>query len=90
MFSGLGYAQAFAAFCVVSYYCALMALTVYYLAASFQSELPWSICRPEWRDYCIDATSNGSVAANFSEARNFTVQSSAELYFRFEIGTTFI
>jgi solute carrier family 6 amino acid transporter-like protein 5/7/9/14 len=78
---GLGYAQVFAAFCVVSYYCALMALTLYYLAMSFQAELPWSICRPEWRNYCISATSNSSIA----EGRNVTVQSSAELYFRFEI-----
>ncbi|XP_011144447.1 sodium-dependent nutrient amino acid transporter 1-like [Harpegnathos saltator] len=73
---GLGYAQAFAAFCVVSYYCALMALTLYYLVESFQAELPWSICRPEWRGHCIDVTSNGSV----SNSRN--VSSSAELYFR--------
>ncbi|XP_020283043.1 sodium-dependent nutrient amino acid transporter 1-like [Pseudomyrmex gracilis] len=72
---GLGYAQAFAAFCVVSYYCALMALTLYYLAASFQSELPWSICRTEWQD-CIDINSNGTSVSND------TRRSSAELYFR--------
>ncbi|KAM0724566.1 Sodium-dependent nutrient amino acid transporter 1 [Formica fusca] len=75
---GLGYSQAFVAFCVISYYGALMALTLYYLAMSFQSELPWSICRTEWRNYCIDAISNSSI----SEIRNVTVQSSAELYFR--------
>lgn len=74
---GLGYSQAFAAFCVVSYYCALMALTLYYLVSSFQSELPWSVCRPEWQDYCIDIT-NKTV----SEDRNVIVRSSAELYFR--------
>jgi len=79
-FSGLGYSQAFAAFCVVSYYCALMALTLYYLVSSFQSELPWSFCRPEWQDYCIDISMNKSA----SENRNVTVRSSAELYFRFE------
>ncbi|KAL6441823.1 hypothetical protein ACFW04_002326 [Cataglyphis niger] len=75
---GLGYSQVFVAFCILSYYCALMALTLYYLAMSFQSELPWSICRTEWRNYCIDAISN----SNISETRNVTVQSSAELYFR--------
>ncbi|EFN62067.1 Uncharacterized sodium-dependent transporter CG3252 [Camponotus floridanus] len=77
---GLGYSQAFAAFCVVSYYCALMALTLYYLAMSFQSELPWSICRTEWRNYCIDINSNNSIPE--TGTRNVTVQSSAELYFR--------
>lgn len=75
---GLGYAQVFGAFCVVSYYCALMALTLYYLAASFQAELPWSICRPEWQGFCIDAASNGLVP----DTQNVTVRSSAELYFR--------
>ncbi|XP_077259913.1 sodium-dependent nutrient amino acid transporter 1-like [Temnothorax americanus] len=75
---GLGYSQAFVAFCVVSYYCALMALTLYYLVSSFQFELPWSICRPEWQDFCIDSSTNGSI----SEDRNVTVRSSAELYFR--------
>ncbi|XP_012538375.1 sodium-dependent nutrient amino acid transporter 1 isoform X3 [Monomorium pharaonis] len=75
---GLGYSQAFGAFCVVSYYCGLMALTLYYLVSSFQSELPWSFCRPEWRDYCIDVSTNKSIFEN----RNVTVRSSAELYFR--------
>lgn len=83
--SGLGYSQAFAAFCVVSYYCALMALTLYYLVSSFQSELPWSVCRPEWQDYCIDIT-NKTV----SEDRNVIVRSSAELYFRFKTETVLI
>lgn len=84
-FLGLGYSQAFGAFCVVSYYCGLMALTLHYLVSSFQSELPWSICRPEWQDYCIDV-SNKSV----SEDRNAIVRSSAELYFRFETETVLI
>ncbi|XP_011057908.1 PREDICTED: sodium-dependent nutrient amino acid transporter 1-like [Acromyrmex echinatior] len=74
---GLGYSQAFGAFCVVSYYSALMALTLYYLVSSFQSKLPWSFCRPEWKDYCID-----SMFKNVSEDRIATIQSSAELYFR--------
>ncbi|XP_053988540.1 sodium-dependent nutrient amino acid transporter 1-like [Hylaeus volcanicus] len=78
---GLGYGQAFAATCVVSYYCALMALTLYYLAASFQSELPWSFCRDEWQGQCVD-----SVPKDPNESTTFvangTVRSSAELYFR--------
>ena len=82
LFSGLGYSQAFGAFCVVSYYSALMALTLYYLVSCFQSELPWSFCRPEWKD-CID----DSMFKNVSEDRIATIQSSAELYFRFETET---
>lgn len=74
---GLGYAQIFAAFCVVTYYCGLMALTLYYLVASFQAELPWSICQPEWQDYCIDANSNRT-----RQNGSVPVQTSSELYFR--------
>ncbi|KAK2587417.1 hypothetical protein KPH14_003131 [Odynerus spinipes] len=74
---GLGYGQAFAAFAVVSYYSSLMALTLYYLVASFQSELPWSVCREEWQGQCVDATSNGTLINDTT-----IVRSSAELYFR--------
>ncbi|XP_035733055.1 sodium-dependent nutrient amino acid transporter 1-like isoform X1 [Vespa mandarinia] len=74
---GLGYGQAFAAFAVVSYYSSLMALTIYYLVASFQSVLPWSLCREEWQGQCFDAISNGT-----SINETTIVQSSAELYFR--------
>lgn len=62
-----------------------MALTLYYLAMSFQSELPWSVCRTEWRNYCIDINSNNSIPE--TGTRNVTVQSSAELYFRFHSKT---
>ncbi|XP_015175831.1 PREDICTED: sodium-dependent nutrient amino acid transporter 1-like isoform X2 [Polistes dominula] len=74
---GLGYGQAFAAFAVVSYYSSLMALTIYYLIASFQSELPWSFCRDEWKGQCLDSILNDT------SINNTTIrQSSAELYFR--------
>lgn len=83
---GLGYGQAFAAFCVVSYYCALMALTLFYLAASFQSVLPWSYCRDEWLGQCVEAKSNATDAmSNVTDVllpKNGTLRSSAELYFR--------
>lgn len=71
----MGYAQAFAAFCVVSYYCSLMALTLYYLVESFQETLPWSICPPEWERCCIGSNNSDSHT-------NVTMRSSAELYFR--------
>ncbi|XP_076679954.1 sodium-dependent nutrient amino acid transporter 1 [Andrena cerasifolii] len=82
---GLGYGQAFAAACVVSYYCSLMGLTLYYLAGSFQSELPWSYCREEWQGQCVDTVSkDDDVLRNTSSPAtdNGTLRSSAELYFR--------
>ena len=43
-FSGVGYGQAIATASVVSYYTVLIALAVFYLVASCQSTLPWTVC----------------------------------------------
>ena len=34
--------------CVVSYYASIMGLTIFYFFASFQKDLPWSVCNPDW------------------------------------------
>ncbi|XP_016983406.1 sodium-dependent nutrient amino acid transporter 1 [Drosophila rhopaloa] len=77
-FVGVGYGQAFGTICIISYYSSLLALTLYYLFVSFQSELPWSYCRDEWTN-CVNSrpqeyTENlltGMSLANES-ARNFS------------------
>lgn len=53
-FVGVGYGQAFGTICIISYYSSLLALTLYYLFVSFQSELPWSYCRDEWTN-CVNS-----------------------------------
>ncbi|CAK9801905.1 Sodium-dependent nutrient amino acid transporter 1 [Anthophora plagiata] len=82
---GLGYGQAFTAFCAVSYYSALMSLTLYYLVASFQAVLPWSFCREEWQGQCVGSESKddemNKSTGSFASG-NGTLRSSAELYFR--------
>ncbi|XP_037726426.1 sodium-dependent nutrient amino acid transporter 1 [Drosophila subpulchrella] len=94
-FVGVGYGQAFGTICIISYYSSLLALTLYYLFVSFQSELPWSYCRDEWTS-CVNSRPQeyvenlltGVSLANES-ARNFStfatnttqLQSSSELYF---------
>ncbi|KAG7209786.1 hypothetical protein KM043_011404 [Ampulex compressa] len=75
-FKGIGYGVTVSVFSVLTYYCALMALVVYYMIASFQSVLPWAFCREEWGNTCFDSISSGS------DARNGSRSSSAELYFR--------
>ncbi|XP_076640889.1 sodium-dependent nutrient amino acid transporter 1 [Halictus rubicundus] len=75
-FKGIGYGVAVSVFSVVTYYCSLMALTLYYLLASFQSVLPWTFCREEWGDECFDSTSATGDTANVNRS------SSADLYFR--------
>ncbi|XP_076755461.1 sodium-dependent nutrient amino acid transporter 1 isoform X1 [Xylocopa sonorina] len=75
-FRGIGYGVTISVFLVVTYYCSLMALTVYYLLASFQSVLPWAFCWDEWGDTCFDSNSSNNETANVSKS------SSADLYFR--------
>ena len=56
---GLGYAQAFATWSIVTYYCSLMALTVFYFIASFNAVLPWTVCDETWADdRCFESGSN--------------------------------
>ncbi|XP_071444225.1 sodium-dependent nutrient amino acid transporter 1-like [Hetaerina americana] len=71
---GIGYGQIISIICVVTYYCSLMGLTVFYFAASFQSELPWAKCRPEWND-CFDSVRNshGLTTNNTLAAEKYTV-----------------
>ncbi|XP_030382029.1 sodium-dependent nutrient amino acid transporter 1-like [Scaptodrosophila lebanonensis] len=75
-FIGVGIGQAYAGIAVLTYYSSLLALTLFYLVASFQPVLPWSYCRREWGPNCVDSL------PNFNQTRNdIKLQSSSELYF---------
>lgn len=90
--AGIGYGQLISSGIVVTYYCSIMALTVFYLAASFSAELPWATCPapapyplPDARPYagryeCFDARGRalGPAGANATLPR----RSSSELYFK--------
>ncbi|RLU21304.1 hypothetical protein DMN91_005677 [Ooceraea biroi] len=86
-FRGIGIAQFIIMLALASYYCSLMALTLFYLVASFHSELPWGRCRPEWGDHCVDSLpGNNNDKMNISYVmRNISYSSSAELYFYKEV-----
>lgn len=73
---GVGYGQMIGTWSVVTYYCSLMALTVFYFVMSFQSQLPWTWCNPDWADEnCVDSKNfNSSTTTNLSV-------SSSEQYF---------
>ncbi|XP_037070272.1 sodium-dependent nutrient amino acid transporter 1-like [Pollicipes pollicipes] len=75
---GVGYGQMIATSAVVSYYVALMALTVFYFFASFATVLPWTQCDPSWADMtrCVDPSTNVSLL-NGSEPMGAT-----EMYFQ--------
>lgn len=79
---GVGWAQLSSNIALSTYYCSLMAITLFYLIVSFSSELPWSKCQKEWGDNCIDsgATRHSNNVFVFS---NEEIRSSAELYFSY-------
>ncbi|EFN81282.1 Uncharacterized sodium-dependent transporter CG3252 [Harpegnathos saltator] len=81
-FRGVGVAQFIMLLGLASYYCSLMALTLFYLVASFQEELPWGRCRQEWGEFCVDSLPRNKSA---SMIENVSYSSSAELYFYKEV-----
>ena len=53
--SGLGWAMVVISTLTSIYYNMVIAYTLYFMFASFTSELPWSSCRDEWIPYgCKD------------------------------------
>lgn len=81
---GVGYGQLLGCICVATYYCSLMAITLFYLINSFTSDLPWAECRSEWKTdlelqniTCVPSNSKGPVIENS--------RSSSELYFVKEV-----
>lgn len=55
LFKGVGYGSMVGTICVVSYYCSIMAVTVYYFFASFAKTLPWDYCDKDWGgDSCLE------------------------------------
>lgn len=72
--SGIGYSQIIATSALLTYYCAIMAITLFYLFASFSSTLPWTYCKSDW-DLCVDS-SNSDLHMNRTG-----LLSSSELYY---------
>ncbi|KAH0819792.1 hypothetical protein GEV33_003000 [Tenebrio molitor] len=85
---GVGYGQVVGSVCVATYYCCLMAITLFYLVHSFTGDLPWGTCQDEWTEElnainkrCVDATAKGDD--NTNDTRE-TI-SSSELFFTKEV-----
>ncbi|XP_011189038.2 sodium-dependent nutrient amino acid transporter 1 [Zeugodacus cucurbitae] len=75
---GVGYGQVFATAIVSTYYATLMAITLRYLIESCYPTLPWSYCREEWGDACVNSKVNKSnIFTNESTVKT----TSAEFYF---------
>ncbi|XP_026671508.1 sodium-dependent nutrient amino acid transporter 1-like isoform X2 [Ceratina calcarata] len=80
-FVGVGWSQFCSTIALMTYYSSLMALTLFFLIASFSTELPWAKCREGW-DNCFDSSgSNGNTFAELLSGSGVNKRSSAELYF---------
>jgi solute carrier family 6 (neurotransmitter transporter, glycine) member 5/9 len=75
IFVGIGIGQCICCLIVMQIYVSVMALTIRYFVVSFNDPLPWSQCKAEWNESCIDSSLKGG---NFTGTN---VKSSAELYF---------
>lgn len=82
LFEGVGIGQLLGSICVATYYCSLMALTIFYMIKSFTPDLPWAECDPEWEIEnnlknitCIASKAKGDVL------KEGETMSSSELYF---------
>ncbi|ERL91033.1 hypothetical protein D910_08375, partial [Dendroctonus ponderosae] len=90
---GVGFGQLVGTICVATYYCSLMAITLFYLVNSFSADLPWASCNPEWDSVewvkndnitCI-ASNSTSTVSNTTNTTSGSEMSSAELYFRIDV-----
>lgn len=62
---------------MATYYCSLMAITIFYLINSFTSDLPWASCDPQWDTgdkVCVSSKDKGSTVTS-------NTISSSELWF---------
>lgn len=82
---GIGWAQLSSMTALATYYCALMAITLRYLLASFAWELPWSYCWEEWGSNCIPSGHGHKNATILNKSNANATYSSAQLYFTKEV-----
>ncbi|XP_052072585.1 sodium-dependent serotonin transporter-like [Mytilus californianus] len=77
MFTGLGYGICFVATFVGMYYNTVIAWAVYYLFASFRSEVPWSHCNNTWNTAnCVSVVDGYNV----SHVTNDSMLAATEFY----------
>ncbi|XP_050306156.1 sodium-dependent nutrient amino acid transporter 1-like isoform X2 [Anthonomus grandis grandis] len=85
VFKAIGFGQLIGTICVATYYCCLMAITLFYLAHSFTNDLPWTICNPSWNSDYLDDRKLTCINSTGSELAGDNRVSSSELWFRLEV-----
>lgn len=90
LFKGVGYTVVMIAFYVDFYYNVIIAWALYYLVASFSSELPWTHCNNSWNtDDCLEvafgqrvrqlpSSSNETIASALLDVTSVILDASGE------------
>lgn len=80
---GVGYGQALATWFVVTFYCVLIAISLFYFFASFQTVLPWTVCDVNWASFstCYNSNANSSL----TDFNTTGFKSSSDIYFNDEV-----
>ena len=77
IFAGVGIGICLVATYVGMYYNTIIAWALYYMVASFRSEVPWARCNNPWNTpYCV----SGADGYNLSEMTNSSIPAAAEYY----------
>lgn len=72
---GVAVGQQIAIYFIMSYYCTIISIVLFYLSKSFSAVLPWAKCNPEWKENCIHS-------GQYNQELNLTnVKTSAALYY---------
>ncbi|XP_050411372.1 sodium- and chloride-dependent glycine transporter 1 [Patella vulgata] len=90
MFKGLGYGMVIASWLISLYYNVIIAHTLFYLASSFTSELPWITCNNTWNtDNCLPyeftLTDEERVNYTAAHAHNGTMNTPSEEYYKYYV-----
>lgn len=93
LFQGVGITMVLISIFVTIYYNVIIAYSLFYLFASFQSPLPWATCSPPWSDqncsrspivtHCdVNLETGEVIKVNMSwmHANNFTCKNGTEIY----------
>ncbi|XP_068082060.1 sodium-dependent proline transporter-like [Anabrus simplex] len=78
LFKGVGYSMVTVSLVVCIYYNVIMSYTVFYIVASFGSEVPWSRCNPAWADLNTCYVRGAPGFPNTTLDRNNTVDNSSK------------
>lgn len=91
-FRGVGYGQVMATTCVLTYYCTLIGLSLYYLGSSLYPTLPWTDCDPQVvipDRICLPSkpvlVAKNLTRVNFTTSGNQTIMTSAEQFFTYGV-----